>query len=279
MSIPEILYSLIPPKVSGASINLVAFNSEEKVLYQFGTGTLLKIADDSFLITAAHVPIRAKELSKSLCIGVGNAFLPLYGDWCFSSENTPYDIAALRLPIEVASKLGNTPHVRLQDIDFSTDLSKGVFCLLGYPNRLSSPSTTENTTLNVTPFQYLTYAYKGETDNLAGYQQKYHLLLSAQDGGTGNEDKLTKFVDRNGASLKVPKELGGISGCSVWKIGEYDKPLSEWKRYRPKIVAVQTGVYSEAQIIKGTRWIAVSTLLYQAFPDLGEVLKLSHVEY
>lgn len=147
MSIPEILDSFIPPKISGASINIVAFTSETKELHQFGTGTLLKIADDSFLITAAHVPVQAKEWEKSLCIGFGSAFLPLYGDWCFSSENTPYDVAAIRLPMDIARKLVNTPHVRLQDIDFSTDLSKGVFCLLGYPYHLSIPSTTEHITL------------------------------------------------------------------------------------------------------------------------------------
>ncbi len=279
MSIHEILDSLISPKTSGTSISIVAFDSDEKVLRQFGTGTLLKIADDLFLITAAHVAIRAKELRKSLCIGVGSAFIQLHGDWCLSSENTPFDIAALRLPEDIANKLEDAAHVCLQDVDFATDLSKGVFCLLGYPYPLSIPSTLNHTTLNVTPFQFLTYAYEGETENLAKYQQKYHLLLSAQGGGTDNDGKPINFADRNGVSLKFPKDLGGISGCSIWKIGEYNKPLHEWKRYRPKIVAVQTSVYSEAQIIKGTRWIAVSILLYQAFPDLQQVLRLWHVEY
>jgi hypothetical protein len=279
ISIGETLDSLIPPKVLGASISIIAFDSQEKVLQQFGTGTLLKIADDSFLVTAAHVATIANELRKSLCIGINNDFIQLQGDWCLSSENTPYDIAALRLPVKIASKLVNVPHVRLNDVDFSTDLSKGVFCLLGYPNRLSIPSTPNRTTMNVTPFQFLTYAYEGETSTLGEYQKKYHLLLVAQEGGVDNDGKRMNFVDRNGVSLKFPKDLGGISGCSIWKIGEYDRPLSEWKRYRPKIVAVQTSVYSDTQVIKATRWIAVSTLLYKAYPDLRQALRLWHVEY
>jgi hypothetical protein len=105
------------------------------------------------------------------------------------------------------------------------------------------------------------------------------LLLSAQEAGTNKDGKLVNFADRNGVPLKFPGDLSGISGCSIWKIGEYNKPLSEWKRYRPKIVAVQTSVYSNVHIIKATRWIAVSTLLYHAFPDLRQVLSLRHIEY
>ena len=279
MSIQETLDSLIPPKAFSASVSIVAFDSQEKVLRPFGTGTLLKIADDSFLVTAAHAALQANEFRKSLCIGVSNAFVQLHGDWSLSSEGTPYDIAVLRLPVNIASKILDVPHVRLQDVDFGIDHSKGIFCLLGYPYHLSTPSTPDHTTMSVTPFQYLTYAYEGETENLSGYKQKYHLLLSAQVGETDNDGKPINFADRNGVPLQFPKDLGGISGCSIWKICENDKPLQEWIRYRPKIVAVQTGVYSEAQIIKGTRWVAVSTLLYHAFPDLRQVLSLQHVEY
>ena len=279
MSIQETLDALIPPKAFKATVSIIAFDSKEKVLHQFGTGTLLKIAEDSFLVTAAHVAIMARELSKSLCIGVGNGFVQLQGDWSLSSEDTPYDIAVLRLPLDIASKLVDVAHVRLQDVDSGSGLSKGVFCLLGFPTRLSIPSTPDNTTMNVTPFQFLTYAYEGETENLSGYQQKYHLLLSAQEGGTNNDGKPVNFADRNGVHLKFPGDLGGISGCGIWKMGEYNKPLSEWKRYRPKIVAVQTSVYSNVQIIKATRWIAVSTLLYHAFPDLRQVFSLRHIEY
>lgn len=279
MSLQEILDSVIPSKVSETSINIVAFDTDDKVLHQFGTGTLLRIADDSFLVTAAHIATQAKELSKSLCIGVDETFIQLHGNWCLSSENSPYDIAVLRLPLDITNKLSNLAHVRLQDVDFSLDLSNGVFCLLGYPGRLSITSTPENTTMSVTPFQFLTHAYAGKTENLGNYQPKFHLLLSAQDGGVNNEGNPIKFSDRNNTPLNFPKDLGGISGCSIWKVGEQNKPIREWKSYRPKIVAVQTGVYSEAQVIKGTRWIAVSTLLYEAYEDLREVIKLTRVEY
>ena len=279
MSIQETLDSLIPPKAFGASISIIAFDLQEKVLHQFSTGTLLKIADDSFLVTAAHVAIQAKEFKRSLCIGVGTAFIQLHGNWCLSSEDTPYDIAVLRLPQDITSKLVDVPHIRLQDVDFATNHSKGVFCLVGYPTRLSIPSTPDHTTLKVTPFQFLTYAYEGNTGNLDKYQQKYHLLLSAQEGGTDNDGKPISFADRNGAPLRFPKDLGGISGCGIWKIGEYDKPLPEWIHYRPKIAAVQTSVYSDVHIIKGTRWMAVSTLLHHAFPDLRQAMGLRHIEY
>ena len=46
---------------------------------------------------------------------------------------------------------------------------------------------------------------------------------------------------------------------------------------RPSIVAVQTSVYPRPQIIKATRWVAVSTLLHETFPELRPALALWNV--
>jgi hypothetical protein len=279
ISLQKTLDSLVPQKALSASISIVAFSKPKEELFQFATGTLLKVGDVPLLVTAAHVFRRAKELGLRLAISSGKSFLQLSGDWFSSSDTTPYDIAVVRLTEDITSKLTNETYIRLHDVDFNPNLSKGVFCLLGYPNRLSIPSTPSNITMRLTPFQYLTYAYEGETDKLEEYQNKYHLLLVAKIGEADEKGNPISFIDLTGTPLQFPKDLGGISGCSIWKIGNYDKPVSNWKHHRPKVVAVQTGVYSGAQIIKATKWVAVSNLIDKAYPDLRPAMKLLHVEY
>ncbi len=278
MTVHQILNSLIPPKAWESSVSLVIAHEYEKELHQFGTGTLLKIADDTFLVTAAHVVTQAYEHDKALCVATGNSFTQVYGNWRCSAGSDPFDVAVLRLPADVTSKMREVSYLRLQDVEFSADLSKSVFCLFGYPNRLSTPSTPY-TTMRLKPFQYMTYDYEGETNTLGGYQERYHLLLDGQEEGEDFDGQAARFYDRNGHPLQFPKDLGGISGCSVWKIVNRDRPLSEWGQYRPKLVAVQTGVYSDRKVIKATRWVAVSTLLHEAYPELRPALKLSRVEY
>lgn len=253
-------------------MSLVIADDKKKELHQFGTGTLLNVADVPFLVTAAHVVTLAQE--NPLCIASGGSFTQLHGAWYISSDRTPFDIAVLRLSQEVASDLKDVSYIQLQDVEFSSDLSKGVFCLLGYPNRLSIPSIPSQM-MSIGLFQYITYAYEeNDADTLGGYQEKYHLLLHAEYGGTESGGPSVSFSDRNGVPLQFPKDLGGISGCSVWMLGRHDMFISEWGQNRPKVVAVQTGVYSDRKVIKATRWIAVSTLIYEAYPDLRPALKL-----
>jgi len=50
--------------------------------------------------------------------------------------------------------------------------------------------------------------------------------------------------------------------------------MDNWKKERPKVVAVQTSVYEKSRAIKATRWIAVSTLIHEAFPELRPSMNL-----
>ena len=68
--------------------------------------------------------------------------------------------------------------------------------------------------------------------------------------------------------------LKGISGCGVWHIGDLDVPLDRWVDREAKLAGVACAVYQAHGAIKVTRWIAVTTLINAAFPDLQPVLKL-----
>jgi len=102
--------------------------------------------------------------------------------------------------------------------------------------------------------------FKRDTKSFKEYQERFHLLLEAQlEYSSTEKGTQATFEDLRGNSAPFPRGLGGISGCSVWQIGDLDVPIDDWGQKQPKIVAVQTGVYYKDQAIKATRWIGVST--------------------
>lgn len=74
------------------------------------------------------------------------------------------------------------------------------------------------------------------------------------------------FQDRDGQPATFPRDLRGISGCPVWAIGDLVRPVAEWRP--PRVAGVQTGAYQGSEVIRATRWVAVTTLLTEAFPNL-----------
>lgn len=275
--------SFIPSRAKESTVAIVLVQGT--VLRQFGTGTLFRVADHSFLVTAAHVAQEAPNYGEGLCIPKANgSFVQIHGTWICSSAGQygtatdPFDIAILRLGSSIVDGLDDESFVRLDDISSSEDLSNGIFCLFGYPTIWSQPSTDENIRLKNKLWQYTTYAFEGATENLPEYQARFHLLLNAKLAESADiEGNPFLFCDRSGTTVEFPRGLGGISGCSVWLIGNKNKPLHDWSCKEAKIVAVQTGVYHDRQIIHTTRWIAVSTLLHEAFPDLRPAMALWRV--
>jgi len=268
------LNSRIPIDAWKATVSIVIVLGRK--LQQFGTGTLVSIADQSFVVTAAHVIKEAQKYGSSLCLaGERGSFVQIQGNWLCSVEgqygtsSDPFDVAVLLLDSSTVEKLSGNTFLRLDDIDFDNDQTTGIFCLCGFPALWSRPSTDAEPTMSVNPLQYVTYAFACSTESLSEYQERFHILLEAGPSeNTDIEGNQLVFRGRGGAPASFPKDLGGISGCSVWKIGDRRVPLSEWASLRPKVIGVQTAVYPGLQIIKATRWVAVSTLFYEAFPEL-----------
>jgi hypothetical protein len=269
----QYLESLIPAEVREAAVPLVLVQGS--TLTQFGTGTLLRIADESFVVTASHVISKAEERQGGLCIaGPHGSFVPLAGEWLCSAEGHA-DVAVARLAAVSNQPLAEARFLRYGDVSMRGDLSTGVFVVFGYPSLWSEPSTSAKTVLQFGTFQYVTYPFDGETAALGNYERHWHLLLTARlEGTTDLEGKPVEFRNRQGFPARFPRDLGGISGCSVWKVGDLAKPLPKWKHERPKLVGVQTGVYDGAGVIKATRWAAVVDILYQEFTDLRPALEL-----
>ena len=264
---------LIPAKVWDSAVSIVVVNNDNE-LHQHGTGTLLRVGECFFVVTAGHVAKQASEYNKALLLANPNSHISLKGAYCSDDKQ---DIGVIQLTKSDADKIQDKSFLQLLDIDFSTDLSGGTFGIFGYPSKLSEPGTPINNRMLLAPFQYITYAYDG-TDTLENFDDNFHLLLKADKIANSDSD-MNPFViqDRQGNSLEFPKELGGISGCSVWMLDNQKvSTLDSTKKY-PKIVGVQTGVYPVPKIIKATRWKWVSTLLWQAFSEIRPAIELLRV--
>jgi hypothetical protein len=257
--------------------------AHEGAVHHFGTGTLFRVADYFFLVTAGHVIKQACEQGKTLGIGGSQDghFISLSGETLVSSEGRygssedPLDIALHRFAPDAAPRLATKRFLLFNDIEFEPQSATAVYTIFGFPAVWSSPSKSADEKVAYKALQYTTYRYDRDTSALDEYQERLHLLLDGQlDQATDDDARPVEFSDRNGTPVAFPRGLGGISGCSVWRIGDLTTPLDKWATEKAKLVAVQTGVYNAHRAIKATRWIAVSTMIHGAYPEFRPAMRL-----
>ncbi|MGH2436912.1 MAG: hypothetical protein ACRDFA_07960 [bacterium] len=233
-------------------------------------------------MTAAHVVQGASDAGKAVGIsgGADGHFVAVAGNWVRSAPrgsggSDRYDLAVYRLPTEAVEKLSTARFLRLSDATFDDTGARAVYTLFGFPGVWSEPITEDIERLSVKPLEFTTYAYDGSVGAMNDCEAHLHLLLSgSSEDVTAPDGSPLEFRDRLGQLARLPVGLKGVSGCGVWHIGDLDVPIDRWGERDARVAGVLTGVYQAHGAIKATRWIAVTTLINQAFPELRPVLKL-----
>jgi hypothetical protein len=270
-----------PTLVAASTVAIVGGRSP--VVRQIGTGTLLAIADARFVVTAAHVLVQVKELGMTVGISGGHAgnFTALPGDWIVTSadagsnDNDAHDVALYKLNDRQVDRLDGVEFVRIGDVSFSDNLSSGYFVVCGFPGMWSTVSDSDDAVMKSKLLQYGTYPFMGSTTALNGYDPRRHFLLQGTSDSTlDHNGEPTAFRTRSGHSADMPRDLGGVSGCSVWMIGDFRTPVPNWSRQSARIVGIETGVFHERGALKATRWNAVASVLHSAFPELRPVIEM-----
>jgi hypothetical protein len=266
--------SHVPKHAWKSTVAIVIANSPSVDI--LGTGSLFQIADHPFVVTAAHVIGVAHVHHKTIGIsGDSHSLISVHGDWTSSVSRLgedPFDVAVYPLPATAVQQLSRFRFLRIDDISFDKRPEAGVFTLFGHPGIWSSPSQGGGEPLQSKGLEYTAVAYKGDVEALTGYQPKYHLLLDAQAHQvTWSDGSKATLIDQEGKIRAFPMDLGGISGCPVWRIGDLNIPLDKWHKLPPKVVGVGTCVCQKA-IIRVTRWVAVTTLIDAAFPELRSAI-------
>ncbi|HEY3789752.1 MAG TPA: hypothetical protein VGL71_12900, partial [Urbifossiella sp.] len=76
------------------------------------------------------------------------------------------------------------------------------------------------------------------------------------------------------SELPTPASIKGMSGSSIWQVCYEGLSSKHWTIHDAVIVAVQTGIYREGEIVKGTRWWVVEKLIRHHYSELNGPLSL-----
>jgi hypothetical protein len=244
-------------------------------LQVLGSGTLFRIADRSFVITAAHV--MQQGMGSTLRIIPADTpnshkILSFAGDGILESTSNA-DVAALHLLPKVADQIDPTRFLRLDHISLSQNIDNGLFAVFGFPSMMSFPQGAD---LKVTKFSLMASIYEGDTDALENFDPRVHFAIEADSDDTRGEDgKPIDFTyPAGGVRANFPGDLGGISGGSVWMVAHNPQDRQEGCA-TARLVGVETGVHQKSQCIRATRWKEVIYLLLNAMPDLRPAIALS----
>jgi len=234
-----------------------------------GTGTLFRIADTSFVITAAHVvEIETKGRCPLYIAGSGNNAIPVRLQTRRSLiRPQSLDVAILELDDKTVEGLPpECGFLHLFDMESGDNLPPTEWYYVhGYPSCWAGTGPMRE--------KHLTYAsvlYVGPTNNLADYDPDNHVLV---------EWYTTKNFRFDGGTGEFPNAFGGISGSSVWRTHATPGNLSTWSPDMAKVVGVQTGKYRprkymrngvevEAFPIQAARWRVILETLWEEYPDL-----------
>lgn len=250
-------------------------------LAQHGTGSLLSIGQERFIVTAAHVVRMAIERNLRLYCSLANGvYHALSRDWiCSLSSNTgtnsdAFDVAVYKLDASLVHAFSSGRCARSVDVEDTFDEEHAVYSLFGFPQAWTENDRADRTVLAMKRLEFVGYTYTGDVRKLEEFQPEYHLAIRAKMDEVRDENACeTRFTTLGGFPLSFPKDLQGISGCPVWRVGDRRLPITQWKSIEPKLVAVEGAAY-ESGVIKATRWKAISTLIYQAFPEIRPAFEL-----
>jgi len=206
---------------------------------------LYRVADQYFILTAAHNLREIVKLNIPLYVGLGDSSLPtpIVNDTVYLTTEVDEgrDIAAIRLGSECTELLSKAKtFLSHSQIDLSDD-GKGQYIVFGYPMAWTSGSENHITTGGL-PF--LTLMYTGVYSQITFFDPNIHIALSYS----------TKPIEvsSNRSSELPPPE--GISGCGIWRV--MDQIEGQFSVVQPRLVALQhRWVMSESQeYLQGT-WI------------------------
>lgn len=268
----------VPARIDKAAVAILRTNSESTVAH--GSGTLFQVADQRFVVTAAHVLRRAKEIGWGIGITGEKEIVQLPGDWLCSPQTGSQpdrglgDIAVYKLTEAQVTDLGQREFVRVADLGLHADVTKGFFLLLGFPAMLSDSAHGPGEIVGLGAFRFATTASQ-VGNSLEDFDKNVHFLLDAKDDALVNMLGMrTTLRARHGVPVKLVDGVPGISGCGVWRIGRPRTAPESWTQDDARLVGVATAVYGKSEVIKVTRWKFVTKLIDAGFPDLRPSLKL-----
>lgn len=256
------LHRVLGPKMM-ASITPITGSLTDRT-YQLGTGTLFRVGDFSFLVTAAHVLKEINEFNYLMRIldakapdgRVSAVDLP---KWTAEIADGLVDVAVMPLSEDIVAALPNRTFLHLYEVAMRVTEPGGCW-VMGYPHE-KVRYAKKRTQMTLNPFLLAAPTIQWE-ETLNKFDERFHFLLDA---------KRDELWWPHGTPAKLPRKLQGISGCPVWQVAW---PDGAWEPDHARIVGVQIGYYRRRSAVKATHWGAVMKLLYDSYPNLRDAIAL-----
>jgi hypothetical protein len=227
------------------------------------SGTLFRVGDKHFIVTAAHVVTSFRVEGRQLRIGLDSPKRPqpvAAADQDVAID-TRGDVAVIRLQSDVIARLANPRFLELSDIAFDAEIKDWRCVLFGYLWEGTQPGK-DYAQLLVHNYKHWTKAYGGSVA-AESFDESIHVLVEY--------DKYCWSVP-DGVPKQSPKSLGGLSGSSLWRIFTPQHIEEGWCEQAAKVVAVENLVY-DGRIIRCTRWNLVPPLIASLEPSVEPLLQ------
>lgn len=248
------LFSNIP-----ASSTVPLFIDHNGYTMPHATGTLLSVGSLYFLVTAAHAVKDAAADGSPLFVGgvQGANVLPLRGHMINAPTNSKSDIAAYCLPHDDLRIYESKRFLGLSDFWIDPrDPGTGPFALYGF---FADPRGAGGEDM---PRGYVNSAYLFMNRYVGnppsdGYDAPLHLLFDGKPRHNFGE---------GGAPKSLPaSEYRGISGAGLFTVSPDDQ--------RPLLVAIETCVHRDNNIVQGTRVCSLVELLGSKYAEVREAVE------
>lgn len=229
------------------------FSSKNEIFESCGTGIFLKILDEYFLITVAHV---AEDLNFEFYVGLEkHTMFKLGGNLVTNNTNNrdkdKFDICILKLcPLTIENISATYNFLNLEEININHDFKLLPFYeLVGFPATKSKYNRYKKK-LYSKAYRYITTpVLENNIYKKLKCSSTYNIILNY------NRKKVFNYKKK---SMHIGPELEGISGCGLWytpikEIKTKEKPkkylvaiITEWPiNERKYLIATKIDLFTE----------------------------------
>lgn len=261
-----------------AILILLSPEQPRETLLGVGSGVLLNIGTDYFVLTVAHVAKAIEQhrpfgriffvelgLDDSLVVKNFSGAEFVYPE---ASRENIVDVCAIRLSPDDLSKSDRDRFLPLSSV--SLEESSDRFVLLGLPltNSESEVQAPNSVRTVAVPLCYRTTPYRRKPPK-ENFDKGAHFLLKEKRGKTllTGRDAIRSFKSKS--SFDELPRLNGMSGCGVWKRNDKDTSVLNGLEFGLRLVGIQQSAL-HGKYVKCTKIGFVLRCIYKRYPNLPD---------
>ena len=242
---------------------------ERKQRYVIGSGVLVCIQQDGFLVTAAHVLDEHLRAQTNIEVPGRGALMPLSGQAIKTPlpqsgrrEDDPLDIGVVPLPPELVDDLlAHFTFLDVARVDASdVPAPQTRYTFVGYPS--SQHDGPRGGVLTIEPVRLSSDALPRDKYP-SGFELETHVCI----------DFDAKRMVARSERLQTPPDPHGVSGGGVFRIGTWDEIIAGTNQER--LVAIAIEVRKQEHCLVGTRVAFPLEMIRAQFPQLSSSIPSS----